>query len=780
MSSASNFDVVGIDFGATNCRLTHLFPKKHMPTILRNSLGNENTPAIASYVEGEQRLAGETALGKDIAKPKNTIQNMKQALCVFDKSGGGSVAAVSSQIATNACIVGDEKYLGFEFPSDGEECQFDCDKKFPWTQTAQQVLGFQLRQILLNAPSTAAAAASAALEKGSAAASSASIDRHIAIAVPQSTSSLYRQVYVESAARIAGVDPKFLHLVEEPTAVALYFHHLRFKDLPAAATGDMLPTRVAIVNVGETSSFAVLLDATQAEVTILAQSADSCLGTRDIDGAIAAHIVSSIQKKHKVDVSDHLKSMNKVRREAGKAKVMLSTTEKAIVSLESLKDGVDVTLEIKRSDLDHFAAPVLQRIADMLAPIAAADSALKRVEVIGNGWRAPIIQNLVKRTFPTVSVLGMALDANTSVAEGACIAVAVEIVSGAAAAAEAAAAAAERQKDDEAAGALPASPMAPDGVSITHQVKLVTLDGEGGTKKTQEQLSESERANLDKNIAAWREAEGKMQERDSFFELRLRTRNDLERNVLELLDQVEAITPDAAKRELLRAAVLTYDDWLRDAGDSADVTTEVLAAKKKAFIEHMEREFPDVQAHRAKLEEEQRAKDEELTRLAATREESRELKSDPQRLKVAAERKTQGQKLFQEEHFEEAASRFVQAVAILAEVYDTKEHATERDNILLSCYLNIASCSIKLKRWRNALNNASKAIEISPEHPKAFFRRGQAQRQLGEFAAARLDLEKAMGLSSGDTAVQSELAALQADIDAEKSKEKKMYGKMFG
>ena len=35
------------------------------------------------------------------------------------------------------------------------------------------------------------------------------------------------------------------------------------------------------------------------------------------------------------------------------------------------------------------------------------------------------------------------------------------------------------------------------------------------------------------------------------------------------------------------------------------------------------------------------------------------------------------------------------------------------------------------------MNNASKAIDISPEHPKAFFRRGQAQRQLGEFAAAR-------------------------------------------
>ena len=93
ITSSSPFDVVGIDLGATNCRLTHLVPTKHMPVILRNSLGNENTPSMVCYLPGQQRLAGEESLGKEMSKPKSTINALKQAMLQCDNSKGCSVTA---------------------------------------------------------------------------------------------------------------------------------------------------------------------------------------------------------------------------------------------------------------------------------------------------------------------------------------------------------------------------------------------------------------------------------------------------------------------------------------------------------------------------------------------------------------------------------------------------------------------------------------------------------------------------------------------------------------
>jgi regulator of sirC expression with transglutaminase-like and TPR domain len=81
--------------------------------------------------------------------------------------------------------------------------------------------------------------------------------------------------------------------------------------------------------------------------------------------------------------------------------------------------------------------------------------------------------------------------------------------------------------------------------------------------------------------------------------------------------------------------------------------------------------------------------------------------------------------------------------------------------------------------WQIAANNCTKALEIKPDHPKALYRRGQAQAQLGELTAAKEDLERALELSGGDAAVAAELEAVKQRMAAAKEKEKKMFSKMF-
>ena len=270
--------------------------------------------------------------------------------------------------------------------------------------------------------------------------------------------------------------------------------------------------------------------------------------------------------------------------------------------------------------------------------------------------------------------------------------------------------------------------------------------------------------------------------------------NALEREQVKALNEFEsslfqtreiaatACAKDAAAGEKLAAFLEAEEVWLYDARDGLieGFSTGMMVERHAALKAKIEAEFPQVAAYRAEQAAKEKAKDEELERLAKENGGEKQLNSDPQRLRGAQERREQGVKLFKEEHFQEAQKRFVQALSILAELYDTTgDNKVKRDEISLSCHLNIASCSVKQGLWKIAVSNCTKALDIKPDHPKALFRRGQAASQLGDHADAQKDLERALELSGGDAAVSAELDAVKQRVEAAKAKEKKLYGKMF-
>lgn len=161
--------------------------------------------------------------------------------------------------------------------------------------------------------------------------------------------------------------------------------------------------------------------------------------------------------------------------------------------------------------------------------------------------------------------------------------------------------------------------------------------------------------------------------------------------------------------------------------------------------------------------------------------ESKEPKTDGQRLKAADDRKQQGVVLFKQEHWQEATQRFVQALQYLKDVYElgNEDIKKRRDDLALSCHLNIATCSIKGKRWQHAAKNCTSALDYDPKSAKAYFRRGQAQRKVNNFEESRADLEKAMELSGGDKAIKKELDELEKQVEQHKKKEKALFSKMF-
>jgi tetratricopeptide (TPR) repeat protein len=444
---------------------------------------------------------------------------------------------------------------------------------------------------------------------------------------------------------------------------------------------------------------------------------------------------------------------------------MLSTTDKVNVHFECLKNDIDHMMNFTTADLKDASETYISQLTALIARVMDSAGLQQgvRVEGIGNGWRSPVVAAAIKEAAGNER-LGLSLDSNMAVAEGACC---VGVIRNRSAAATGAA-------STEPAAVTPTAAAA-STAEVVHGVVL--------KRATAHEIPNEAPVVDAARIEAWSREEARLFAIDEVHRRQVNALNEFESVLFQTKDVATAArATDAKSTEELNARLSAEENWLYDARDGLieGFNTDMIQDRLAKLRKDIEEKFPQVAAHRAELAAKEKAKEDELSRLARENTDEKEYKSDPQRLKAAHERREQGANLFKQEHFQEAQTRFVQALGILGDLYDyTGENKVKKDEISLSCHLNIASCCVKLGLWKIAANNCTKALEIKPDHPKALYRRGQAQAQLGELTAAKEDLERALELSGGDAAVAAELEAVKQRMAAAKEKEKKMFSKMF-
>lgn len=548
-------------------------------------------------------------------------------------------------------------------------------------------------------------------------------------------------VALQQASRLAGILKENIWVAHSDEAMAAYFHHMQYHTLD-----DEKPMYVTILDVGQSCVSACVLAVTKGTIQKLA--ADSLpIGSGCIDAALCSYVYEVIEKKHgDLGLRGDIKTFRKVLRECRKAKEMLSTTEETKVMIEGIKGDIDVSVVITRAHVEQVSEPFLTKLEAVLQRLkvhipTTEDGAEPRVEVIGGGWRAPYVADFVKRILG-VSRLGVCLDANLSVSEG---------------------------------SAILAELCCPlESTEARHPIHDVELINFSATAPSSPISVEDEL-----HVSVWADQEAKMSATDDAIHERHAAINRLDSYVLQTLDAVDRCGADSAQKDVARSYLLAVDEFTRDCDAASTAEIEAKFAEVKA---HVESSYPEVEAHYEAVRAEEKRKEEELAKLAQMHNEDEgELKSDPQRLRMAQKRREQGQTLFKQDCWQEAQTRFVQALSILGQLYDTDnpENKAKKAEISLSCHLNIASCSVKLGLWRNAINNCTSALDLSPNNGKALFRRGQAYAAMKDYAEALQDLELASQVTNGDSAVSAELVRARQHLEAEKAKEKKMFSKMF-
>ncbi|KAH9577221.1 Tetratricopeptide repeat [Trypanosoma melophagium] len=134
-------------------------------------------------------------------------------------------------------------------------------------------------------------------------------------------------------------------------------------------------------------------------------------------------------------------------------------------------------------------------------------------------------------------------------------------------------------------------------------------------------------------------------------------------------------------------------------------------------------------------------------------------------INLVDEGKQKGNQLFQQKKFASAVEHYTSAI-----------NAAENNNqILRILYCNRAAAHKELGRYREGIEDCTKAIQLDPEFSKAYARRARCQQQLNNFAGAIRDFKSAIQYDPNDRELERELRNCEHNMAKEAEREKDYY-----
>lgn len=250
--------------------------------------------------------------------------------------------------------------------------------------------------------------------------------RRVVITVPAFFAEGDRRALL-AAAKMAGLE--VLLLVNDGLAVALKYgtdnlQLATFKGVRRVLFFDMgaTATQATVVEFRGREKGSPSAPPTPPSIRVLGAAWDSSLG----GAAFNNRLVDMLAKGCAPNASPtaDARAMARLRKEAARAKHVLSANKETIVTIVDLVGGYDLKQNVTRADYEAHCSDLLQRVQ---APVFAAlqragNLTLKQLdafELVGGGWRVPSIQQQLDETVG--GTLGKTLNSDEAACGGAAI-----------------------------------------------------------------------------------------------------------------------------------------------------------------------------------------------------------------------------------------------------------------------------------------------------------------------------------------------------------------------
>ncbi len=346
--------ILGIDLGTTNSCMAVM--EGGEPQVLENSEGARTTPSVVAFTKSGERLVGQAAKRQAITNAKNTIFSAKRLI-------GRKFSELSEEDKQlpYKVIAADNGDAHIEVEVGGETKVY----------SPQEISAMILGKLKADAEAKLGETISEAV-----------------ITVPAYFNDSQRNA-TKAAGEIAGL--KVRRIINEPTAASLAYGLDKKSD-----------EKIAVYDLGGGTFDISVLEIGDGVFEVLATDGDTQLGGDDWDRAIINWIVGEFKSAEGIDLSGQPDALQRIREEAEKAKIALSSSQSYDINLPFITADQTgpkhIQMTLSRSKLEKIADKLFDRtkkpVLDCLKEAGVSASEIDELVLVGGMTRMPKVQEI--------------------------------------------------------------------------------------------------------------------------------------------------------------------------------------------------------------------------------------------------------------------------------------------------------------------------------------------------------------------------------------------------
>ncbi|MDD4455279.1 MAG: molecular chaperone DnaK [Candidatus Methanomethylophilaceae archaeon] len=349
--------VLGIDLGTTNSCMSVM--EGGEPTVLENSEGKRTTPSVVAFSKNGERLVGEAAKRQAVTNPRNTIYSVKRFM-------GRKYDEVKDEL----------KHIPYKVvrAQNGDaaiEVEVQGEKK---TFTPPEISAMILSKLKSDAEMRLGETISQAV-----------------ITVPAYFNDSQRQA-TKDAGRIAGLE--VLRIINEPTAASLAYGLDKKKD-----------EKIAVYDLGGGTFDISILEIGDGVFEVKATNGDTHLGGDDWDNALMDYILNEFRTQNGMDLRNQPDAMQRIKEEAEKAKIALSSAQSFDVNLPFITADATgpkhIQMTLTRAKLENICDSLIQRtinpVHSCLRDAELSTNQVDELVLVGGMTRMPSVVEAARK-----------------------------------------------------------------------------------------------------------------------------------------------------------------------------------------------------------------------------------------------------------------------------------------------------------------------------------------------------------------------------------------------
>ena len=349
--------ILGLDLGTTNSCMAIM--DAGQPTVLENAEGARTTPSVVAFTKTGERLVGQAAKRQAITNPTNTVFSVKRLI-------GRKYAELKEH----------EKNLPYkvvEAPNGDAHIEVETggeNKRY----SPQEISAMILAKLKADAEAKLGETITDAV-----------------ITVPAYFNDSQRNA-TKAAGEIAGLNVR--RIINEPTAASLAYGLDKKKD-----------EKIAVYDLGGGTFDISVLEIGDGVFEVLATNGDNYLGGDDWDNRLIETIAEDFRKEQGIDLRKQADAMQRIKEEAEKAKIALSSSQSYDINLPFITADATgpkhIQRSISRAQLEQWCDDLFERtvrpVKECMEQSKLAGSEIDELVLVGGMTRMPKVIDTARK-----------------------------------------------------------------------------------------------------------------------------------------------------------------------------------------------------------------------------------------------------------------------------------------------------------------------------------------------------------------------------------------------